>query len=269
MTISCVINVDTRTGYLNDKSTVGEFGNGSLQGVRSSDFFTEGIKNKMSFFRGYDCQCILYVDVHEDISVELMHEIESIVYSYGNNSKIVLVPHNKNRYRWNDWLYIDALKLAEGDYVAHFDQDANAIRTDESNIIEQYFNWLDNGHKYVCQPWDMVGDIMHHASTRFFICKRKTLDFPLIERSLITPLNGKHNPCLEYTLAILAGENSVIYPPRQDEEYIVFSWAKYYAGTLKKLNEMEPKDAINYILALGLHGANDVVDKQFNGLINE
>jgi len=267
--LSIVLNADTRVGYLNDNSQVGDYGSGSLQGVRSCDFLVEGLKNKMHYFRGYECQCILFMDVHEDISVELMSEIESIVYSYGNNSKVVLVPHSKEKDKWNDLLYIEALKLAEGDYIAHFDQDCNAYRTDESDIIEDYIYWLDSDkYKYICQPWDGVGDEMTHASTRFFICKKETLDLPLIERSLfINPLMGKHNPCLEHTLGILAGEDGVLYPPRRDEEYLVFSWARYFKGTLKKLNEMEPKDAINYVLGLGVHGANDVIDKQFNGLL--
>lgn len=45
--ISCCINADTRQGYKNESSAVGDYGQGSLQGVRSSDFLIEGVKNKV------------------------------------------------------------------------------------------------------------------------------------------------------------------------------------------------------------------------------
>lgn len=264
MIISVVINADTRKGYLNDKSTVGDFGGGSLQGVRSSDFLIDGLINKMNFFRDYGCQCIMYIDEHEPISDKLFMEIADIVHSYGNNSKLICKPHNRTIDRWNDKIYIEALKLADGDYVAHFDQDSNALITDDSPIIEKYFQWLDRGYDYVCQCWDGIGEPMYHASTRFFICKKETLDshLPIAENNLITPFRGVHTPCIEHIFGVLAGKERVLYPPRRDNEYLIFSWARYFKGTLKRLNEMKPKDAIDYILSLGVHGVNDVLDKQ-------
>lgn len=265
MIVSVVINGDTRPGYLT--STLGEgWGKTSLQGVRSVDFLTEGVKQKINFFNGYDIQCILYIDKHEDISPELMAEIESIVLPCGNNSKIIFKQHNRTDYKWNDKIYIEALKLAEGDYVCHIDQDANCFRSDESDIVDAYIDLLEN-YKYICQPWDGIGDPMHHASTRFFICKRETLDLPLIEKSIyVNPLNGKHNPCAEFTLGILAGEGNVLYPEREDDRYLIFSWARYNAGTLKRLNEMPYEKVKEYILSCGLHGPMDCVDnpEKFN-----
>lgn len=260
---SIAINADTRFGYLNDSSIVGQFGEGSLQGVRSADFLIEGVKNKMNYFRGYDRQCILYVDKHEDIPDDLYQEMKALVESYGNNSKLVIKSHNRTKDRWYDYITLEALKLADGDYVAHFDNDSNAFRTDDCDIVDRYIAWLEGGYKYICQPWDGVGDTMFHASTRFFICKRETLDFELIERSIhINPLHGKHNPCLEFTLGILAGEGNVLYPLREDDKYIIFSWVKYFKGTLNKLNNMPPSEALKYILDLGVCGPNDVIDKQ-------
>lgn len=260
--ISVVINSDNRHGYRNASSAIGEFGEGSLQGVRSADFLTEGVRQKINFFKGYDIQCILYIDLHQEIEPELLQEIETIVHSCGNNSKVVLKSHDRKRYKWNDYIYLEALKLAEGDYVCHFDQDSNAIRTDDCDIVDAYLDLLET-YKYICQPWDGVGDKMNHASTRFFICKKETLDFPVIENALhINPLYGKLNPCTEYTLGILAGEGNVLYPPREDDKYIVFSWVKYFAGTLKKLNEMKSEDALKYIFDLGICGPNDCIDKQ-------
>lgn len=182
--ISIVINCDTRIGYLNDKSTIGDYGGGSLQGVRSKDLLTEGIKNKLKFFEGYRIQCILFIDIHEPLSKELHEEIKEIVYSCGNDSMIITQPHSKEKYKWNDWLYIDALREATGDYVVHFDGDSNAYKREGSDIVERYFKWLDNGYKYVCQTWDKIGFEMYWASTRFFICKKETMDIPLFEKSI-------------------------------------------------------------------------------------
>lgn len=257
--ISVVINADTRPGYLT--SILGEgWGKTSLQGVRSIDFLTYGVRQKINFFRGHDIQVVLYIDKHEDISHELMAEIESIVLPCGNNSKVIFKEHNRTDYRWNDKIYIEALKLAEGDYVCHVDQDCNLYRRDECDIVDAYLDLLET-YKYICQPWNGVGDPMFHASTRFFICKRETLDFPLIEQSIYqNPLKGTHNPCLEFTLGILAGEGNVLYPPRDDNSYIIFSWARYFHGTLKKLNEVSYDKIKLYIDSVGIHGPNDCVD---------
>lgn len=264
--ISVVINVDTRQGYLGEQSTVGEYATGSLQGVRSIDFLIEGVKNKMNYFRGYDCQCILYIDEHEPIEQLLFDEIKELVFSYGNNSGVTRRICDKTKYRWNDHLYIDALKLSEGDYIVHFDQDANAFRTDDCSIIEKYLEWL-NGYKFICQPTDLSKEEhgMFWASSRFFICKKGTLNFQEIENNLISPLKGRHTPCLEHVISVLNEEN-VLYPAREDDKYIVFSWSRYFKGTLNKLNNMLPSDALKYIFELGIHGANDCVDKK---IINE
>lgn len=257
--LSLIINADSRPGYLT--STLGEgWGNNSLQGVRSIDFLTEGVRQKISFFRRYDLQVILYIDKHEDISPELMKEIKSIVLPCGNNSQVIFKEHNRTDYKWNDKIYIDALKLAEGDYVCHVDQDCNIYRRDESDIVEAYLDLLEV-YKYICQPWDGVGDEMLHASTRFFICKRETLDFSMIEKSIfVNPLNGKHNPCLEHTLGILAGNRNVLYPSREDNSYLIFSWAIYFPGILEKLNKMSYDKIKLYVVdQCELHGPNDCV----------
>lgn len=262
MTISVVINADTRIGYLNPTSTVGDFGGGSLQGVRSVDLLTEGLKNKLNFFSGYNLQCVLYIDKHEDISPELMKEIEAIVYSCGNNSKLIFKPHDRTQHKWNDRLYLEAFKLAEGDYVVHFDNDSNAYKKEGSDIVERYFKWLDEGYKYVCQPWDGFGDDMYWASTRFTICKSETAHNPLIESSVFTnPLMGKHNPCYEHATGILVGRDKILYPPREDDDYIIFCWASYFSGLLKHLNSLPYEEVKKYILDCGLVGTHDIISK--------
>lgn len=270
--ISIVINADTRKGYLNDSSTVGDFGQGSLQGVRSVDFLIEGVKNKMDFFRGYGRQCILYVDKHEDIPVSIIYELQALVDSYRNNSKLVIKEHDRKKKRWYDYITLEALKLADGDYVVHFDNDANAFRSDNSTILEQYFEFLDTNIKYVCQPSDLsyAQHQMWWASTRFFICKKETLNLSEIEKCLdhnyLLSHYGKRNYkqpvcCLEHTLGYMAGEGNVLYPRRDDENYIVFSWARYNKGALGKLNQMPYSEVQGYIFnKCSFSGANDVLD---------
>ncbi len=250
--ISLVINCDSRVGYKNEVSTVGDFGQGSLQGVRSTDLLTHGVQQKINFFRGYDIQVILYIDRHEDISQDVMDEIESTVHACSNNSKIIFKENDRTKYKWNDRIY----------YVCHMDGDANCYRTDECDIVDRYVDWLDT-YKYVCQPWDGVGNEMYHASTRFFICKRETLESAFKTDLLANPYMGKHSPCLEFALGYHAGEGNVLYPQREDENYIVFSWARYYQGTLAMLNKMHPSDVLEYIIkGLGIHGANDCLDEK-------
>lgn len=262
MTISVVINADTRVGYLLPHSTVGDFGSGSLQGVRSVDLLIEGLKNKLNFFSDYNIQCVLYIDRHEDIAPIVMEEIQHIVYSCGNNSKLIFKEHNRNEWKWNDKLYIEAFKLAEGDYVVHFDMDSNAYKKEGSNVVERYLKWLDEGYKYVCQPWDKIGDDMYWASTRFFICKRSEIDWGLVERSVfINPLMGKHNPCYEHTSGILVGRDKILYPDREDSEYIIFCWASYFSGLLKHLNSLPYEEVKKYILDCGLVGTHDIIVK--------
>lgn len=259
--ISLVINADTRPGYLT--STLGEgWGKTSLQGVRSVDFLTHGVRQKINFFRGHDIQCILYIDCHEKLDSHLFYDIEQMVHSCGNNSQVVFKPHNRTDYKWNDKIYIEALKLAEGDYVCHVDQDCNIYRKDDSDIVDAYIDLLES-YKYICQPWDGIGDPMFHASTRFFICKKETLQNAFKVNLLANPFMGKHSPCLEFALGYLAGEGNVLYPSREDDKYLIFSWARYFPGTLEKLNSFSFEKIKLYIVdQCGIHGPNDCVDKQ-------
>jgi hypothetical protein len=40
-------------------------------------------------------------------------QIVEQVKSYGNNSQVICKPHNRTKHRWYDYIYIEALKLAE------------------------------------------------------------------------------------------------------------------------------------------------------------
>lgn len=260
--ITVVINADTRIGYLNPTSTVGDFGGGSLQGVRSVDLLTEGVKNKMDFFKGYNTRCVLIIDKHEELPSALLQEIADLVYSYGNNSQLIIKTFDHESWKWNDKLYIESLKHTSGDYTCHMDMDCCAYRKPDSNIVEQYLKWLDEGYKYVCQSWDGIGDEMYWASTRFFICKTETLDFDKIEANLyINPLFGKNNPCLEHTISLIEGDGKTLYPKRDDEQYIIFCWASYFSGLMKHLNNLPYEEVIKYLKDCGLFGTHDIISK--------
>lgn len=273
--ISVVINADTRPGWRESVFTVGDRGQGSLQGCRSIDFLFEGVRNKMDFFRGYKTQCILCIDEHETIPHSEMMEISQLVHSYGNESSISIGSHDRTRFRWYDYITIEALRKAEGEYIVHFDADANAARRrDDCNIVDSYFCWLkSNEYEFICQPSDLTYEQhkMYWASTRFFICKRESLHLDDIESCLdneylFSKYGGRHyspHPCcLEHTLGIIAGHGRVLYPPREDDQYLVWNWSRYYEGTLKWINESSYNDVRRYIVdGCGLCGPNDVVGR--------
>lgn len=260
--ISVVINADSRYGYKNYKITVGEFGEGSLQGCRSIDFLTEGLKNKMNFFRGHECQCIMFLDEHEPIPDKLFMEISEIVHSYGNGSALICKSNNRTRHRWYDYITLEALKLATGDYIVHFDQDSNAFRSDESDIVDAYIDLLGSGYKYICCPIpETHKDKWYWASTQFFICKKETLNLDEVEKCFdnkyLEETYGRmrydpHPCCFEHTIGLMVKEGEVLYPPRENDSYLIFCWWTYQSGLLKKLNEMPYPEAKEFIINCGL-----------------
>lgn len=259
--ISVVINSDTRQGYKDEHTKVGKFSNNPLNGTRSLDFLTDGVRNKMNFFRGYDCQCLLYIDQHEELPDELFMEICDLVHSYGNNSKVVCKPHDRTRQRWYDYITLEALKLADGDYVVHFDNDSNAFRSDESDIINQYLTLLESGYKYVCSPVPEGHKGFYWATTQFFICKKETINIQEIERCFdndyLEAMYGRmsNNPtpcCVEHVLGLQVKEDEVLYPIRDTDSYAIFCWWEYRKGLLKQLNDLPYKEAFEIIKTCGL-----------------
>lgn len=282
--ISVAINTDTRTGWLNDQFSCGEDDHiEGLHGVRSIDFMIDGVTNKMNFFSGceHTLQCILYIDEHESLSNEHLRIITDNVEHYGNGSHVIVNRcTNKTArmkdFRWCDWLYMDALRYAEGDYIVHFDGDTNAFRTPQCNIVSKYINWLDSGEwKFVSQPTNMsVEDHgMWWASTRFLIYKQNVIDYDEMKRCMDNKYLLDNYPfassltrlpfCLEQTLGVMAGKNGVLYPDRQDDEYCIFTWMKYFKGTLRWLNDMPYHLAKYYLIDVwGMHGSNDIQGRE-------
>jgi hypothetical protein len=258
--ISIVCNVDSRKGAGAEQSTVGDFGPGSLQGVRSYDLLTDGIRNKIQFFAGHTVEVIVACDEHEPLPDSVQSEIHEMIRR-GEIDTFICQPHERKSKFWYDKITVAALKLATGSYVAHFDQDCAAFRDPNSDIVSQYLRWLDDGYQFVCQPTTMTlaEHKMYWASTRFFICKRETLDFVKLDEAVVNEdkrfAKYGHAPALEHVLGRLGG---VLYPPANWDDYMVISWQTYRRGVLKSLNSMPYPMVRDFILKQGICGPNDV-----------
>lgn len=264
--ICVLINGDSRAGSDADVSTVGDFGSGSLQGVRSFDLLTETVVMANNFFEGYSHEIILSIDEHEPLPLHVRVKLDEFIRR-GELKSYSCFPRNRTRHRWNDWIYLDTFRLAppEVDYIVHLDQDAVIFRDPNSDIVARYFKWLDEGYSYVCQPHN-GGDPMWWASTRFFICKAATLDLDELERCLddgykARKFEGKHLPCVEHVLGAMAGEGKVLYPEPEMEDYLIVNWASYRKGLLHQLNNLPYHDVMEYIEDCGIFGASDVIAK--------
>lgn len=244
--VSLVLNCDTRPAHL-------EF-QGLTKGPRSRDFIgREALESKRKFFDGFDIELIAHIDEHEPLTHEqydVLHELCDCV---------VIRKHTKH-YRgnnpcngFNDINYLQALSMARGQYVAHFDQDMFCYAADRTPV-EMMLDEVNSGrHKIVCYPSNNSPHPCHApeyegrfwASTRFFFCKRETLDFTVLEHAIREPQWLYENfsrpprecPWTEQFLGIMAGY-SVLYPKPEIDKYVICPWMSYRDGTLDKLAEM-------------------------------
>lgn len=265
--ISIVVNLDSRAGVGASESVF----TGHNNGVRSWDFFTAGLSNKLKFFAGFDVELIVFVDEHEDVPAEILQQVRLMA------DCVVLRSHTK-RYRnydtasfTNDINYLHALSQARGDIIAHFDADTAAFARDKS-AVDGLLARLET-HRFVSYPsqWspEAVEDATFQgrrwASTRFFLCKREHLQFDVLERALREPewayatygQPARRCPWLEHFLS-LCNEESVIYPPRDDDRTLIFCWDKYHAGVMPALHRMEFNEVKHYVERCGgIHYPND------------
>jgi len=262
--ISIVINLDTREGF-EDSTTASEAN--VIGGTKSIDFFTEGVKNKQNFFKGYDIETTVFVDIHKEIPREIEDKLRSL-----SIDNLVLSKHNETYIegpffpKWLDLNMLNTLMLAKGKYVAHFDQDMAAFRNDD-NVVNQWMQWLDEGkYEYIsypsrhspCPVRDSDFDY-NWVSTRFFFCKREIFDHTEILKCLRNSeyLYGKYGekkrkcPWLEHIMGIMATPGKVFYPPMDPKRYMIFSWGLYHAGILGKLNDMPYNDVLKYVMDSG------------------
>lgn len=224
-----------------------------------------GVINKVRFFSGCDLlEVILVIDIHEEIPPNVQEQLDSLV-SEGMVTRIVAKRFDHSHPRWNDHLYIESLRHATGDYVAHFDGDAVAFRRPEFPLIDYYIKQLDGGYSFVCQQTPLAEHGMWWASTRFFICKRSTLNLDEAGRAIDDGYRSSryeylHCPCFEHVISLITGRK-VLYPPADYSNYFIVNWVHYYPGLLKKLNAMSFEDAAKYIFETcgGPHGAADLI----------
>jgi len=263
--ISIVINCDTRLGSEQDQSIEGTMFNGT----RSYDFLTEGVLNKVNFFRGHPIEVILFIDIHQEVPKEIQDVWKTIP-----NLTICMNKHreyfNDQLYsKWNDHNYLQALYLARGNYIAHFDQDSVCFRKDNCEVVSKWIDFLNKKtYDFISYPsrWSPNPDCGEWnywwVSTRFFFCQRSSLDFTEIEKCLrdsnylyskYFPDSEPYRRCpwTEHILGIIAGPSKVFYPPIELDDYTIFSWNKYTQGTLKNLNNMSYNEVRRFILDRG------------------
>lgn len=241
--ISIVINLDTRPGLFNETTLADVM----LKGTRSVDFLIDGVINKDIFFQGFETEIIMFIDVHEPIPQPVMDRLNSIA------DVVVLSRHreffNHCDYfpKWNDINYLQAISLARGKYIAHFDGDTAAFINDPTIIQE----WKDSVNSGKCDyisypshwsPYPAVDERFDYtwASTRFFFCRKDIIKYDEITKCLSDSnyLYEKypasvHCPWLEHVLGLI--DRKVVYPPMQMDRYMIFSWSSYRKGLLAKL----------------------------------
>lgn len=256
MKISLVINCDTRPENLNE--------NGMSKGVVSRDFLTDGVFNKICFFKGFDIETILFIDKHEDVLQQNLNYIHELCDT-------VVIRKHTNEHSFNDWNYHKALSLASGDIVCHADQDT-AMFTSGKEYVQELINNLEV-HKFVSYPshWTpraVYDESFGHrtwASTRFFLCKRETLKLHELAECIREPEWGyrvygdspRRCNWTEHFLT-LYNSDSCFYPPIELNKGAIFSWNSYSQYTLRRLNELSYDQVAQWVLQQG--GINYPVD---------
>lgn len=257
MLISCVINCDTRPERNNE--------NGLSKGVVSRDFLTYGIENKIKFLEGFEKEIILFVDEHERMPEKQVEYLRSIV------DCLVIRRHTEEN-KFNDNNYVAALSLARGEYVFHFDHDTAAFTNDQKHV-RYLLNRLEVSD-YISYPSRFSPNPDHNdnydywwASTRFFVCKKETLDITEIKKCLADSeyLYGKYpasvrNPWTEHICGLMAKYNGkgVYYPPINNDEYMIFSWGNYQPGLWAQLHEMPYEAVKDFVNSKSFNYANDI-----------
>ena len=236
MFVSIVINADTRSGFLEDTTQQ----TGMFNGCRSLDFLIDGVQNKINFFDGFEKEVILFVDEHQPIPEDAIGRIRGMV------DTLVIHKHSKRYadqiecHKFNDFNYVQALQLARGEYIAHFDQDCAAFKVNDS-VITQMIGLVNHHYDFVCYPSDASPNPANDptydyfwASTRFFLCRREVLDFTEISKCLLdyeyTYTNypaSKKNHWLEHILGLISKYNNgskVYYRVPYLASYAIFCW---------------------------------------------
>lgn len=247
MKISIVLNSDTR----NENSNAERM----FSGCVNEDFLTDGLFNKIKFFSGFELEVIIVIDEHLSVPEKTLDYIRSLAH-------VVLIRKHTNEPCFNDWNYIRGLQLATGKIVCHFDQDTAAFANNQESV-QELINLLEH-YAYVSYPSHWTPNAVHDdsfnyrwVSTRFFMCKRETLNFPEIIKCLTnyeyfceTYKPSRVCPWTEHFLGLIAN-SSVIYPPIDLSKIAIFSWGSYDKYILQRLNNQSYEDVVNFINSKG------------------
>lgn len=248
--ISAIINVDTRPEC--------ESQTGLFNGAVSRDFLTDTIYNVKKFLEGFDTEIIVFCDEHEPIDETTLKYLRSI-------TDCLVIRKHTHEEGFNNYNYLQALMMARGTYIFHFDQDCVGF-TSSKEPVNGLISLLDK-YDYVSYPslWspNAVDDPNYDylwCSTRFYCCKRKTLDFTEIDKCLQDydymftqyPASRKHH-WLEHILGLIAKYkgNGVYYPKIEYDKWVLFTWERYHKWTLRRLNELPYNEVKDWVLQRG------------------
>lgn len=263
--ISCIVNVDTRP----ENGTNQEM----FKGVVDRDFLIGGLINKRKLFNGFEMELICFLDEHEQVGENTVAHMREIC------DTLIIRKHNKkfedidDFAAFNDLNYLQALFHARGKYIFHFDGDVAAF-TSSPEPIKEYIALLEK-YDYVSYPSLWSPDPVHDdsfggkywVSTRFFCCKRSTLDFSEILKCQLDYDYWKNTypvPRLchwtEHLLSSIAWNrgNGVYYPPVQFEKFILFTWHKYEKYILQRLNNQTFEEVNKWVCSKSFGYPNDL-----------
>lgn len=256
MKISICVNLDSRDGFQHPDTVADTMFNG----CRSIDFMLEGLENKRAFFKGFHTELVAFIDEHLEITDTKLSKIRDLV-------DVLVIRKHSNDHLENDWNYWRALAMCSGDIISHFDGDMAAF-TASPEPIQQMINWLET-YSYISYPsfWspNAVTDPRYDyqwVSTRFFMCKKETIDFTEF-RKMLTDYDYMYSEYpasvrdhwAEHAIGLHAKYkgNGVFYPPVDLDQYAIFSWDRYKSGTFKMLNDLPYEKVKEFINQRGLH----------------
>ncbi len=257
MKISIVFNCDSR----NENN---EFGGSNLTGVSCEDMIVDSLLNKIKFFDGFDIEVICYLDRHNFIADEILKKLQGLC-------DVLVVRKHTDEVNFNDWNYVRALQLATGDIICKVDQDTASFSKDEF-VVYDLIKLLEE-YDFISYPshWSPIAvtdTTFDHVwcSTRWFMCKRESLDLDEIKKCFdydywinTYPVNRKCH-WLEHWIGSIAKykNQKVFYPPMNNEKYLIWSWGKYKKGLLKELNNSTYEQVKEFINNHPITYPNDV-----------
>jgi hypothetical protein len=258
--ISCIINVDSREEN--------DINREMFNGVVSRDWLIDNVINKKKLFEGFNTEFIVFLDLHQEVDESTLSQMRELC------DTLIIRKHNKkfedqeNFTAFNDLNYLQALFCARGKYIFHFDADVSAF-TSSKQEIEHYINGLEH-YDYISYPsmWspNPVDDASfggkYWVSTRFFCCKRSTIDFSEVLKCQLDYDYWKQTysvPRLchwtEHILSSIAWHKGkgVYYPPVQFYKFILFTWNNYEKYILKRLNNQTFEEVRDWVATKNYH----------------